>query len=57
MAYSGKEADVRRARDEFVRRQVEHQQKSGVAVPDVRKAERHAEDVARRVDRKHSDGK
>lgn len=57
MGYSDKPQDVARAREDLIRRRAEHDRKSGVAVPDSRKIEQWASETARRVDRKHQDGK
>lgn len=52
-----REQDVRRARDEMTKAKVEQDRRSGVAVPDTRKAERWASEIARRNDRRENDKK
>jgi hypothetical protein len=49
--------DVRHSVGRFTRRIVEHQRKSGVAIPDSRAAERKAQEVARRNDRRQSENR
>lgn len=55
MGYSSKPQDVARGREELVRRRVEHEKKTGTALPDTRRIEKWASDTAQRADRKHQD--
>ena len=46
---------ARRAVGSMTRDAIEHQSRTGTALPDTRAAEKHAAEIARRVDRKKSE--